>query len=177
MTTGFISGISILFHCSIFLFLCQYHTVLMTVVATLLNSTDLYPSRNKWFHTFSSLRESDLSMGRPPSPLTLPRLLPGKYEGVWSVDRTKGDVFLEIFFFFILVIENYGVLHVLACHSCSGAKLIFSVSFFGAFCNFFFFFWEYFCPGWLNPGCRSRRYGWLIVLYMLQENVLCPFYS
>ena len=35
-------------------------------------------------------------MGRPPSPLTLPRLLPGKYEGVWSVDRTKGDVFLEI---------------------------------------------------------------------------------
>ena len=28
---GFISGISILFHSSIFLFLCQYHTVLMTV--------------------------------------------------------------------------------------------------------------------------------------------------
>ena len=28
---GFISGLSILFHCSIFLFLCQYHTVLMTV--------------------------------------------------------------------------------------------------------------------------------------------------
>ena len=28
---GFISGPSILFHCSIFLFLCQYHTVLMTV--------------------------------------------------------------------------------------------------------------------------------------------------
>ena len=28
---GFISGISILFHSSIFLFLCQYHTVLITV--------------------------------------------------------------------------------------------------------------------------------------------------
>ena len=27
----FISGLSILFHCSIFLFLCQHHTVLMTV--------------------------------------------------------------------------------------------------------------------------------------------------
>ena len=29
---GFISGLSVLFHWSIFLFLCQYHTVLMTVV-------------------------------------------------------------------------------------------------------------------------------------------------
>ena len=28
---GFISGFSILFHWSVFLFLCQYHTVLMTV--------------------------------------------------------------------------------------------------------------------------------------------------
>ena len=28
---GFISGLSVLFHCSIFLSLCQYHTVLMTV--------------------------------------------------------------------------------------------------------------------------------------------------
>ena len=28
---GFTSGLSILFHWSIFLFLCQYHTVLMTV--------------------------------------------------------------------------------------------------------------------------------------------------
>ena len=28
---GFISGLSFLFHWSIFLFLCQYHTVLMTV--------------------------------------------------------------------------------------------------------------------------------------------------
>ena len=28
---GFISGLSILFHWSIYLFLCQYHTVLMTV--------------------------------------------------------------------------------------------------------------------------------------------------
>ena len=28
---GFISGLSILFHWSIVLFLCQYHTVLMTV--------------------------------------------------------------------------------------------------------------------------------------------------
>ena len=28
---GFFSGLSILFHWSIFLFLCQYHTVLMTV--------------------------------------------------------------------------------------------------------------------------------------------------
>ena len=28
---GFISGLSILLHWSIFLFLCQYHTVLMTV--------------------------------------------------------------------------------------------------------------------------------------------------
>ena len=28
---GFISGLSLLFHCSIFLFLCQYHTVLMIV--------------------------------------------------------------------------------------------------------------------------------------------------
>ena len=28
---GFISGYSIFFHCSIFLFLCQYHTVLITV--------------------------------------------------------------------------------------------------------------------------------------------------
>ena len=28
---GFISGLSILFHWSIFLFLCQYHTVLMTI--------------------------------------------------------------------------------------------------------------------------------------------------
>ena len=28
---GFISGLSILFHLSIFLFLCQYHTVLVTV--------------------------------------------------------------------------------------------------------------------------------------------------
>ena len=29
---GFISGLSISFHWSIFLFLCQYHTVLVTVV-------------------------------------------------------------------------------------------------------------------------------------------------
>ena len=28
---GFISGLSIMFHWSVFLFLCQYHTVLMTV--------------------------------------------------------------------------------------------------------------------------------------------------
>ena len=28
---GFISGLCILFHWSVFLFLCQYHTVLMTV--------------------------------------------------------------------------------------------------------------------------------------------------
>ena len=28
---GFISGLSILFHWSIFMFLCQYHTILMTV--------------------------------------------------------------------------------------------------------------------------------------------------
>ena len=28
---GFISGLSVLFHWSVFLFLCQYHTVLMTV--------------------------------------------------------------------------------------------------------------------------------------------------
>ena len=28
---GFISGLSVLFHCSIFLSLCQYHTVLITV--------------------------------------------------------------------------------------------------------------------------------------------------
>ena len=28
---GFISGLSILYHWSIFLFLCQYHIVLMTV--------------------------------------------------------------------------------------------------------------------------------------------------
>ena len=28
---GFISGLSVLFHWSIFLFLCQYHTVLMTI--------------------------------------------------------------------------------------------------------------------------------------------------
>ena len=28
---GFISGLSILFHWSVFLFLCQYHTVLMTL--------------------------------------------------------------------------------------------------------------------------------------------------
>ena len=28
---GFISGLSILLHCSIFLFLCQYHTVLITI--------------------------------------------------------------------------------------------------------------------------------------------------
>ena len=31
---GFISGLSILFHWSIFLSLCQYHTVLMTVALT-----------------------------------------------------------------------------------------------------------------------------------------------
>ena len=31
---GFISGLSILFHWSIFLSLCQYHTVLMTVVCS-----------------------------------------------------------------------------------------------------------------------------------------------
>ena len=29
--SGFISGISVLFHWSMFFFLCQYHTVLMTV--------------------------------------------------------------------------------------------------------------------------------------------------
>ena len=28
---GFISGLSILFHWSVFLFLCQYHTILMTI--------------------------------------------------------------------------------------------------------------------------------------------------
>ena len=28
---GFIAGLSILFYCSIFLFLCKYHTVLITV--------------------------------------------------------------------------------------------------------------------------------------------------
>ena len=28
---GFVSGLSILFHCSLFLYLCQYHTVSMTV--------------------------------------------------------------------------------------------------------------------------------------------------
>ena len=42
---GLISGLSILFHWSRFLFLCQYHTVLMTVVLQYnLNSGRLIPS-------------------------------------------------------------------------------------------------------------------------------------
>ena len=41
---GFISGLSILFHWSIFLFLCLYHTVLMTVVLSyILKSGRLIP--------------------------------------------------------------------------------------------------------------------------------------
>ena len=51
---GFISGLSILFHGSIFLFLCQYHTVLLTV----------------------ALQQS-LKLGRliPPGPFPFSRLL------------------------------------------------------------------------------------------------------
>ena len=42
---GFISGLSILFCCSIFLSLCQYHTVLMTVdLQCSLKSVRLIPS-------------------------------------------------------------------------------------------------------------------------------------
>ena len=41
---GFIYGLSVLFHWSIFLFLCQYHTVLMTVALQCnLNSKRLIP--------------------------------------------------------------------------------------------------------------------------------------
>ena len=40
---GFISGLSILFHWPVFLFLCQYHTVLMTVALYNLKSGRLIP--------------------------------------------------------------------------------------------------------------------------------------
>ena len=47
---GFISGFSILFHWSIFLFLCQYHTVLMTVALQQnLKSGILIPSAPVFF--------------------------------------------------------------------------------------------------------------------------------
>ena len=45
---GFISGLSILFHWSIFLSLCQYHTVLMTVVC------GIVWSQEHWFLQFHS---------------------------------------------------------------------------------------------------------------------------
>ena len=48
---GFISGISILFHWSIFLFLCQYHTILMTVALQYnLKSGRLIPPTPFFFH-------------------------------------------------------------------------------------------------------------------------------
>ena len=40
---GFISGLSILFHWSIFLFLCQYHTVLTVALSYSLRSGKLIP--------------------------------------------------------------------------------------------------------------------------------------
>ena len=47
---GFIFGLSILFHWSIFLFLCQYHTVLMTVTLWYnLKSGRLIPSASLFF--------------------------------------------------------------------------------------------------------------------------------
>ena len=47
---GFISGLSILFHWSIFLFLCQFHTVLMTVALWYnLKSGRLIPSAPIFF--------------------------------------------------------------------------------------------------------------------------------
>ena len=47
---GFIYGLSVLVHWSIFLFLCQYHTVLMTVALQhILNSGRLIPSASFYF--------------------------------------------------------------------------------------------------------------------------------
>ena len=47
---GFISGLSILFHWSIFLFLCQYHIVLMTLALQYnLNSERLIPPASFFF--------------------------------------------------------------------------------------------------------------------------------
>ena len=51
---GFISGLSILFHWSIFLFLCQYHSVLMTVVWYYkLKSGRMIPPAPFFFHKTS----------------------------------------------------------------------------------------------------------------------------
>ena len=47
---GFISGLSIFFHWSVFLYLCQYHTVLMTVALQYnLKSRSLIPSAPFFF--------------------------------------------------------------------------------------------------------------------------------
>ena len=51
---GFISGLSILFHWSIFLFLCHYHTVLMTVALQYsLTSVRLIPPASFFFLTIA----------------------------------------------------------------------------------------------------------------------------
>lgn len=44
-------------------------------------------------HVIFFLKGVFLSMGRPLSPIALPRRVPpGKHEGVWGVDRTDGKV-------------------------------------------------------------------------------------
>ena len=53
---GFISGLSILFHWSIFLFLCHYHTVLMTVALQ-------YNLKSGRFDSFSSILLSRNCLG------------------------------------------------------------------------------------------------------------------
>ena len=60
---GFISEFSVLFHWSIFLFLCHYHTILITVAlqyslksGSLIPPAPIFPSRLLWlfgvFHTY-----------------------------------------------------------------------------------------------------------------------------
>ena len=48
---GFISGLSILFHWSIFLFLCQYHSLLMAVALSEFRKVDSFQLHSSFFKT------------------------------------------------------------------------------------------------------------------------------
>ena len=55
---GFISGLSILFHWSIFLFLCQYHTVLMAVASDCTEVREVDSSISVFLDCFGYSRSS-----------------------------------------------------------------------------------------------------------------------
>ena len=50
---GFISGVSILFHWSIFLSLCQYHTVLMSVALNIVKLQDIKSTHRNPLHSYT----------------------------------------------------------------------------------------------------------------------------